>query len=138
VPKPAATSAGETSPRIAHLPGSGVATDSDAALTYPAATPVTGKPPVEAKTRWQLIVMMLAGAFALGVAIAWGAIAIGADIVGFWPRGFAFYAMLAGGGATMMLTAGLMAALFYSDTSGHDAAVHDFKPDQARRPPQRR
>jgi hypothetical protein len=95
VPKPAATSAGETSPRIAHLPGS-------------------------------------------GVAIAWGAIAIGADIVGFWPRGFAFYAMLAGGGATMMLTAGLMAALFYSDTSGHDAAVHDFKPDQARRPPQRR
>ncbi len=81
---------------------------------------------------WRTILLLLGGAFVLGVAIALGAIAVGARIVGLWPHGFALYAMLAGGGVTMMLTAGLMMALFYSDSSGHDASVHQFTPDKTR------
>jgi hypothetical protein len=64
----------------------------------------------------------------LGALIAWGAIAIGADIVGVWPHGFAFYVMLIGGGMTMLLTTALMMALFYSDSSGHDDVVQQFRP----------
>jgi hypothetical protein len=77
--------------------------------------------------------LLLAGSFLLGVGIAWTAIAIGADIVGLWPRGFAFYAMLVGGGLTMLLTSALMMAVFYSDSSGHDDAVQQFRPSP--RPP---
>ena len=82
---------------------------------------------------WRHLLLILAVAFVLGVGIAWGAIAVGARIVDYWPHGFGLYAMLVGGGVTMMLTAGLMTAVFYSDSSGHDAAVHHFEPDKPRR-----
>ncbi|HVI88684.1 MAG TPA: hypothetical protein VM659_10290 [Dongiaceae bacterium] len=77
---------------------------------------------------WRRTALLLAGSFLLGIGIAWAAIAIGADIVGVWPHGFAFYIMLVGGGMTMLLTSALMMALFYSDSSGHDAVVHQFRP----------
>jgi hypothetical protein len=77
---------------------------------------------------WRRTGLLLAGSFVLGALIAWGAIAIGADIVGVWPHGFAFYVMLIGGGMTMLLTTALMMALFYSDSSGHDDVVQQFRP----------
>lgn len=82
---------------------------------------------------WRRTALILGGSFALGIAIAWGAIAIGAHVVGLWPRGFAFYAMLVGGGVTMLLTAALMTAVFYSDSSGHDERVQQFRPNGRRR-----
>jgi hypothetical protein len=118
---------------VSPFTGSAGPATADTATTSPQSATATA--PAAPIKRWQFILILLAGAFLLGMAIAWGAIAIGANIVGFWPHGFAFYAMLVGGGATMMLTAGLMGALFYSDSSGHDAAVHQFQPDQRRRPP---
>ncbi|HVJ40135.1 MAG TPA: hypothetical protein VM639_01510 [Dongiaceae bacterium] len=86
--------------------------------TKPSITPVP----------WRRIGLTLAASCLLGIAIAWIAIAIGAHVVGLWPHGFAFYAMLAGGGVTMLLTAALMTAVFYSDSSGHDDEVQQFRP----------
>jgi len=92
----------------------------------------TGSIPTR-RFNWRHLLLILAAAFLLGITIAWGAIAIGAEIVDFWPHGFGLYAMLIGGGVTMMLTAGLMTAVFYSDSSGHDAEVHQFQPEKPRR-----
>lgn len=82
--------------------------------------------------RWRHLVLILAGAFALGIAAGWGAIAIGAHALGVRPHGFALYAMIIGGGFTMALTAALMAAVFYSDSSGHDDSVYRFRPENRR------
>jgi hypothetical protein len=40
--------------------------------------------------------------------------------------------MVIGGGVTMMLTAALMTAVFYSDSSGHDDSVYQFHPEKRR------
>lgn len=96
-------------------------------LAIPAAAEGTPQPP--APFSWRRTALILGASFALGIAIAWGAIAIGAHVVGLWPHGFAFYAMLVGGGVTMLLTAALMTAVFYSDSSGHDERVQQFRPN---------
>lgn len=83
---------------------------------------------VDKSFSWRRAMLLLAGSFLLGIGIAWAAIAIGANIVGLWPHGFAFYAMLVGGGVTMLLTSALMMAVFYSDSSGHDDVVQQFRP----------
>jgi hypothetical protein len=95
----------------------------------PMPDPVSGR-----AFNWSHLLMILLGAFVLGIAVSWGAIAIGADVLGVWPHGFPLYAMMVGGGLTMALTAGLMTAVFYSDSSGHDENVHQFHPEK-RRPP---
>jgi hypothetical protein len=108
-------------------------TDMQAPSPSPRDTPSPG--PVSARTfSWSRLLMIVVGAFLLGIAVSWGAIAIGANVLGVWPHGFPLYAMMIGGGFTMMLTAGLMTAVFYSDSSGHDESVHQFHPEK-RRPP---
>jgi len=89
-------------------------------------------PPTQSGFRWSRLAMILIGAFLLGIAIGWGAVAIGAQVLGVWPHGFPLYAMLIGGGVTMMLTAGLMTAVFHSDSSGHDDSVYQFHPEKRR------
>lgn len=80
--------------------------------------------------RWSSLAMILAAAFVLGIVVAGGAVAIGAHVLNVWPHGFPLYAMVIGGGLTMTLTAALMTALFYSDSSGHDESVYQFHPDK--------
>ena len=80
--------------------------------------------------RWSSLAMILAAAFVLGIVVAGGAVAIGAHVLNAWPHGFPLYAMVIGGGLTMMLTAALMTAVFYSDSSGHDESVYQFHPDK--------
>jgi hypothetical protein len=81
---------------------------------------------------WSTLVKILIGAFVLGIAVASGAVAIGAHVLNVWPHGFPLYAMVIGGGVTMTLTAALMTAVFYSDTSGHDEDVYQFHPEKRR------
>ncbi len=68
----------------------------------------------------RLFLLIILGAFFAGMIIAalslWAA--TGFDGVG--AHGFALYALIIGGGFTMALTAGLMAAVFYSDRAGFD------------------
>jgi hypothetical protein len=90
----------------------------------------TAMPSPQRSFRWSHFGMILVAAFVLGIAIGWGAVAIGAQVLGVWPHGFPLYAMLIGGGVTMMLTAGLMTAVFYSDSSGHDDSVYQFHPEK--------
>jgi hypothetical protein len=76
--------------------------------------------------RWFLTIII--GAFVCGMIVAvlslWAA--TGFKEIG--AHGFALYALVIGGGFTMALTAGLMAALFYSDRAGFDEGA--YRPDQ--------
>lgn len=87
--------------------------------------------PIAIRVNRRLVVLILSAAFVIGIAIAWGAIAVGARIVGLWPLGLAFYAMLLGGGATMMLTAALTTMLFFGETAhvDHDRHTPANSPD---------
>ena len=78
---------------------------------------------------WRHLLQVIAGAFVLGVVAGWGAIALGAHVLGVWPHGFALYAMMIGAGVTMALTAALMSMLFFSDSSGHDDSVYRYQPE---------
>lgn len=101
-------------------------TDPGAPLEMETAMPVG--PARTSPFSWRRISLILVGSFVLGIGIAGAAIALGAHIMGVWPHGFALYAMLVGGGFTMFLTAALMGAVFYSDSSGHDAEVQQIHP----------
>ncbi|MDY0884881.1 hypothetical protein ACFPL7_05630 [Dongia soli] len=75
----------------------------------------------------------LGAGFLLGAGAALASLWAGAQLTGIWTHGFALYALIIGGGVTMMLAVGLMTALFYSDRSGHDAKVareQDVSPDR--------
>lgn len=76
---------------------------------------------------WRHFLWVIAGAFVLGVAFGWGTIALAAHVLGVWPHGFALYAMIIGSGLTLALTAALMSAVFYSDSSGHDESVYHYQ-----------
>jgi hypothetical protein len=72
------------------------------------------------------LTVILGAAFLLGAGAALASLWIGATLSGVWAHGFALCALVIGGGITMMLAAGLMTALFYSDRSGHDQDIsHD-------------
>jgi hypothetical protein len=84
------------------------------------------------------LAVILGTAFLLGAGAALASLWIGAKLSGIWAHGFAFYALVIGGGITMMLAAGLMTALFYSDRTGHDQDISHDGLDRFSRHPYRR
>ncbi|TXH34412.1 MAG: hypothetical protein E6Q98_18810 [Rhodospirillaceae bacterium] len=84
------------------------------------------------------LAIILGAAFLLGAGAALVSLWIGAKLSGIWARGFAFYALVVGGGITMMLAAGLMTALFYSDRAGHDQDISGEALDRFSRHPHQR
>jgi hypothetical protein len=70
------------------------------------------------------IAVLLCGAFLLGVGMAAVVLWATSGLFGAGPlSGAPLIAALLGGGGTMAVAAGLMAALFYSDRSGWDDEV---------------
>jgi hypothetical protein len=99
-----------------------------AAATLPVAAEdggIDSRAPLAPRISRRLTAMILGAAFVIGIAIAWTAITVGARIVGIWPFGLACYAILLGGGVTMMLTTGLLMMAFFNETADR----------QDRRPP---